>query len=149
MFRVVVLEFVVPWIRDQQCHPDPISRIGDRSAEAALRRRARPRLAGARRLLRRAFRRAGFVPGFAHRRTRRRLGHRPPGASARLGHGAALGCRTDGAAVGAVRAKAVAGLPAGQARLREGTGGLRPGLLDRAADGLLQIAERPGRPGAP
>jgi hypothetical protein len=102
--------------------------------EAAARRHAavrpcdRPHVAGTRRLLRRALRRAGVVPGLAHRRAERRLGHRPPGAPACAGRRAPGRRAPDGAAVGHLRAEAAAGLPAGQA-------GLRAALVDQGSPG--------------
>jgi divinyl chlorophyllide a 8-vinyl-reductase len=53
-----------------------------------------------------------------------------------------------GAAVGDLRAEAAAGLPAGQAGVRAGAHRVGPDLLDRAADGVLQVAVGPGRAGA-
>ena len=52
------------------------------------------------------------------------------------------------AALRDLRAKAAAGVSAGQAGLRGGADRFRPDLFDRAADGLLQVAVGPDRAGA-
>ena len=114
---------------------------------APIRRRPGPRFAGARRLPGGTLRCPGVVPGLTHRSAQGRLGYRSSGASARTGRRAPRRRHAVRAAVGHLRAKTLARLSTGQARLRAGAHRIRNVLLDRAADGFFQVAVGPARAG--